>query len=378
LTEMKKVRTAVVGCGKISDIYLRNLLSLFSVPEVVCCCSKGMRSAREKAEKYGIAAMTFEEILQDDTIELAVNLTPSEAHSEVIRALLSAGKNVYTEKALATDPAQAAALASLAHDRGVRLGAAPDTFLGGGLQTVRWALDHGLIGEVSSADAYTARDSGSLYSEYPYTAMPGGGIAYDVGIYGLTALLSLFGPVSEAVGMAETRRMSRRYDDPAKENFGETYAVRNENIMTASLRFRNGVYGTLHFNGDTVFPDRSGIVICGTEGILRMSEPDSFGGTVRWLRKGAQETVNLPFTHGYLSESRGLGAAEMAWAIREERPHRASAEMAVHAVEVLDGIVRSSREKHFADLHSTFEIPEPLPPGYLDGYVTDRRETALS
>lgn len=374
---MKPMKTAVVGCGAISDIYLQNLIQRFSAVEVVACCSKGGASAQKKAEAYGISAVTLADICADPSIELVVNLTPATEHFAIIRQLLEAGKHVYTEKVLTADLEEAKQLAQLAAQKGLRLGVAPDTFLGGALQTARQLLDQGILGEVTSVQAFVNRDMKSLYPVFRFTTTPGAGIGFDLGIYHLTALLSLLGPVREVCGMTATLHPFGVFEDPTLPEFGQSYPVQNEDMMMACLAFQNGVLGTLHFSGNAIFPECPGLWICGTEGILRVPDPNGFGGELTLQKKGMETPLVLPLNHGFCSNSRGVGCAELVWALRAGRPHRASAEMAVHAVEVLNAVVRSSETKTHQTLHTTFRRPAPLPEGYLDDYVRTNSESAL-
>lgn len=374
---MRKIRTAVVGCGAISDIFIENMINRFSVLDVVCCCSKNGESARAKAEKYGIRAVTLEDVLADESIELAVNLTPPTVHYELISRLLNAGKHVYTEKALAPTSKECRELCDIARRNGARLGVAPDTFLGAGLQTARAAVDSGVIGTVTSFHAGVNRDMDALYPLFRFTTEPGGGIGFDFGIYFLTAILSILGPAKRAAGMIRTIQPTRRFKDPASPSFGKEFSIQNENVMTASLELESGVLGTLHFNGVSIFPELPGFTIYGTEGMLNLPNANEFSGDVLLWKKGQDKPVTLPVTHGFAANSRGVGAAEMAWSIIAGREHRANAEMATHAVEVLEGITGSAQTGRYCELETRFALPAALPSGFADGYVMNNPESAL-
>lgn len=192
---MNPVATAVIGCGAISDIYLQNMIERFSTLQVVACCASHRENAKKKAEQYGIKAASVDEILADTEIELVVVLTPAPTHYELIKKALLAGKHVYTEKPLATDAEQARELLALAKDKNLRLGAAPETFMGSMLQTARRALDEDMAGEISSFHVVANRNLSVLASISKFLRMPGGGIGYDYGVYYLTALVSLLGPM---------------------------------------------------------------------------------------------------------------------------------------------------------------------------------------
>ncbi len=374
---MKPVRTAVVGLGAISGVYLQNLSERFSIIELAGCCDRKPQRTQEVARRFGVAPMTMEEILADDSIELVVNLTQPEAHYDVIKRLLLGGKHVYTEKVLAVGLAQAQELVALAQSKGLLLCAAPDTFLGAGLQTARLAVDAGLIGEVTSCVAILQRDAGLLAECFPFTAKPGGGIGLDVGVYYATALCSILGPATAVCGMSDTYRPERIHET-ARSGFGAPYTLQTETLLAATARFACGAVGSFHFNAASIQCEQPSLTLFGTQGILFLPDPNCFGGEATYLLKGQSERAALPHTHGYAGNERGLGAAEMAWALRQGRAPRANARMAYHALELLTGAIESGRTGAHVALRSTFERPMPLPRGYIGGGYGADEEAALA
>lgn len=377
MESLQKVKTAVIGCGKISGIYLENMINKFEILDVIGCGEIDVKRAEEKAKSYGIKGMQVNEILSNPEIELVVNLTPAPAHHEVIKKALEAGKHVYTEKIVTPDLKDALELKEIAKTRNLRLGCAPDTFLGAAIQTARQVVDNGGIGKVVSCHAAVNRDMGFLYYPGTFQTMRGGGIGFDVGIYYLTALLSILGPVEQASGFAFHTNPEGTVENPALPLFGETFPVENENVMVASLKFKTGVCGTLNFNCDSIWPQVPRLMIYGTEGILYLPDPDKFGGTVYIQKKGMTEPVEVPNCYGFGENSRGLGVAEMAWALRKGRPHRASIDMGCHAVEILNGIVTCTKTGQVQTMKTEFERSAPLPEGYLDHYHGRNPECAL-
>ncbi|HTP11947.1 MAG TPA: Gfo/Idh/MocA family oxidoreductase [Anaerolineae bacterium] len=361
---IKPVKTAVVGCGAISDAYLSTMINRFKILEVVGCCDRNPEKAQAQASKYNLKVLSIEEILADDSIELVVNLTAPMAHYAVIKQLLEGGKHVYTEKVLAVELEQAAELVKIADDKQLYLGAAPDTFLGSAIQTARYVVDSEMLGEITSCYCALTRDGDLLNRAFPFTTRPGGGIGFDVGIYYITALLSILGPVREVSGVVRTRNPER--PDYTLKNFGETYAIECENLMTGTLQFDCGTVGNLLFDSNSIFilPEKPHVVLCGTLGIMYMADPNSFGGDVRVILKGSNEPFIMPPSHAFGDECRGLGVAEMAWSIRNGRKNRANKEMAYHALEVLHGIVTSSSTGSNQIIQSTFDKMPPLPRGY--------------
>lgn len=365
----EKIKAAIVGCGAISEIYMQNLsegTGKFEVIHLIACCDLVESAARAKADKYGLKVMTLEEICNDPEIELVINLTTPGAHYPVIKQLLLAGKNVYTEKILAIHLEHAQELVAIAREKNLYLGVAPDTFLGSSVQTARQIVEAGLIGEVTSCLAALNRDYNLMPEHVPFVSKLGGGMAFDVGIYYITALLSILGPVESVCGYMKTIRPDRKHFIVKRDNFGEEYHVESENIMAGSLQFKSGVTGSVHFNSESIMNEKHQLVIYGTEGILYMGNPDQFGDEVKLLRKGQMDPVVIPANHGYSDNCRGIGAAEMAWAMKQGRPNRANKDMALNALETLHGIAISSETKQYYTLQSTFEKTPPLAQGYLD------------
>ncbi len=362
--KIQPVKIALVGCGGISDAYLSTMINKFKILDVVGGYDRNPDKVKDKVEKYGIKAMTFEEILADDSIEIVVNLTAPTGHYPVIKQLLEAGKHVYTEKVLSVELEHAAELVKIANEKNLYLGAAPDTFLGSAAQTARYVVESGMIGEVTSCVSTLTRDSEIFSRAFPFTAKPGGGIGFDVGIYSITALLSILGPVTEVSGVVQTRKPQRQ--NFALENFGEPFQIECENLMAGTLQFESGAVGNLLFDANSIFtvPERPVLTLHGTLGILYMADPDHFGGEVKVILKGSSEPFVMPQSHAFSEEYRGLGVAEMAWSMRMGRKNRANKEMAYHALDVLHGIVKSSAAKTNQVIQSTFEKTPPLPRGY--------------
>lgn len=362
--KIQPVKTAVVGCGMISDAYLTTMINKFTILDVVGCCDRNPEKAKAMAQKFGIKVLTLEEILADDSIEIVVNLTTPMAHYAVIKQLLEAGKNVYTEKVLSVDLEHAAELVKIADQKNLYLGAAPDTFLGSAIQTARYVVDSGMIGDITSCSCALNRDGEILNRAFPFTAKPGGGIGFDVGIYSITALLSILGPVKEVSGVVQTRKPER--PDYSLEHFGEPFQVECENLMAGILQFEQGTVGNILFDSNSIFmsPEKPSLVLFGTMGVMYMADPNRFGGDVRVIIKGNNEPFVMQQSHAFSDESRGLGVADMAWSLRMGRKNRASKEMAYHALEVLNGIVKSSETKSNQVLKSTFEKMPPIPRGY--------------
>lgn len=362
---MKRMRVGVVGCGAISDIYLTNMIHTFDNLEVVACCARHFEHAQKKAEKYGIEARTYEEILSDPSIHMVVILTPAPTHEALIRQALEAGKHVYTEKTMTLSAASAESLLALAKEKNLRIGAAPDTFFGAALQTARKAIDDGLIGEVTSFEACANRDIDWLASMFHFLRMEGGGIGYDFGVYYLTALVSLFGPVERLAAFVRNLAKTRTNQLEGSSEYGQPYEYDNESQIFSILEMKNGVSGTLSLNGDSTINDQALFTIYGKKGILKLPDPNCFGGDVFYIpaAKGFDDRVEpqrLEYGFGYQENSRGIGPSDMAAAIYEGREHRASGEMAYHVLDVIEQIMNSGRQGAFVKVSSECNRPKPL------------------
>ena len=379
MAKMKKVKTAVVGCGVISEIYLTNMSSKFEILEVVGCCDIIKEKMERRANQFGIKQMAIEDILNDKSIELVLNITDPVNHHLVSSQVLNAGKNLYSEKPIDLSIDAGRELVKLADKKGVLYGNAPDTFLGEAIQSARFYLDSGLIGDITSVNATLNRDAGYLAECFPFSALPGGGIGLDVGVYYVTAILSILGPVKQVAGFVQIRNPDRVHYFPNKDDFGKKYRLQAENLVVGSFEFASGVYGSISFNSCSIGNEKPQIVMYGTEGILYMPDPNNFGGEVKVIMKGQTEPVTLPPTHAFRENSRGIGPAELAWSLRKGRKPRTSKEMAFHGLELLLGLYKSCETKKFYEMTSSFQRPAPIPRGYLgENYGRSPAESGLA
>ncbi|AEF83095.1 Gfo/Idh/MocA family protein [Leadbettera azotonutricia] len=373
-----KVKVAVVGCGVISETYLTNMTKFFEILDVVGCCDIIKERVEKRANQFNIRQMTIDEILNDKSIELVLNITDPVNHHLVSSQVLNAGKNLYSEKPIDLSIEAARELVQLADKKGLLYGNAPDTFMGEAIQTARFYLDSGLIGDITSVTAVLNRDAGLLAELYPFTAGPGGGIGLDVGVYYVTAMLSILGPVKQVSGFVQTRNPERTHYLPNKENFGEKFCLQAENLVAGSFEFASGVYGSLMFNSCSIGNEKPQIVMYGTDGILYMPDPNRFGGEVKVILKGQTEPVTLQPTHTFSESHRGIGPAELAWSLRKGRKPRTSKEMAFHGLELLLGLYKSCETKQFYQMTSTFQRPNPIPRGYLGSSYGGNAESGLA
>lgn len=372
---LQPVKTAIVGCGNISSIYLQNCMT-WDILDVVACSSRNLERARGQAEKFGVArAIRIDEVWADRDIELVINLTIPEAHGTIGLAALRAGKSVYNEKPLAISREDGKLMLQEAQARGLRVGCAPDTFLGGGLQTCRELIDAGAIGEPIAATGcimLTGPEAWHPDPEFLYKA--GAGPLFDIGPYYLTALVSMLGPIRRVTGSARVTFPKRTIASEPKH--GQTIEVKTPTHIAAVLDFAAGPVATLVTSFDVSVSagtpinvyDMGGALleIAGTEGTLSMPDPNEFGGPVRLRRPGEAEWQDAPLTHGYTDNSRGLGVADMAYAIRTGRSHRANGAMALHVLDVMHAVLEASETGRHVEPVTTCDRPAPFPVGLPD------------
>ena len=371
---IRKVKTAVVGCGMISNIYIHNLSRLFSIIDLVALCDINRAAAEEKSKTYGVSRiMTIDEIAADPEIELVVNLTAAPAHYGVIRQMLQAGKHVYTEKMFTTDLEQSRELVKLAGEKGLMIGVAPDTALGAGVQTARHMIDSGLVGRITSGIVSVTRDQNLNSETFKFLQKEGGAIPYDVGIYYIGAMVATLGPVRAVRAFAAPAPKHRKQLLYDAANADE-WTVPGNNLITAALEFECGALVSVHFNGNAVGAQTNMIRLYGTRAMMDMGDPDSFRGEVK-LTFPESAAVTMPFTHGYNGVNvldsfpfefyghRGIGVADLAWSIRKGRKNRLSMEYGLHCQEILQGMDEAARTGGTYELRSRCEV-RPLAPGF--------------
>jgi predicted dehydrogenase len=356
-TRTGPVGVGVIGAGVISGTYLENLNS-FPDTTVLAIGDLFPEAANSRAQEHGVAVSGgVEAVLDNPDVELVVNLTIPAAHAAVAGQIIAAGKHVWNEKPLALDRASARAVLDAADTAGLRVGCAPDTFLGSGLQATRRALDGGLIGDPLSALILLQGPGPESWHPSPeFLFQEGGGPLLDIGPYYLTAMVQFFGPVSDVAAIASKSRETRVIGTGPKA--GKEFDVTVPSQMSALARFDSGQSMTAVFSFDSPVP-RTLLEITGTEGTLLVPDPNMFGGELKVRKVGAddwEEVQQAPEV-----SSRGTGVLEMARAIRQGRPHRAQGELAYHVLDVMLSMAQSGDSREFVRVDSTVEPAEPLP-----------------
>ena len=383
---MTPLKVGVVGCGRISDVYFRTLTKHAAV-EVTACASLVLAESKAKAATYGIAkACTPAEIFADPEIEAVLNLTVPAAHIEVSLSALNAGKHIYSEKPLVADLSQGRRVLELAERKGLTVGNAPDTFLGGRWQTVRKLLDSGTIGEPKGIAAFVGTHGTERHNPNPdFYYQTGGGPMLDLGPYYLTAMVAFLGPISRVAGMSN-RAFDRRMIENGPRN-GEWIPVEIDTHVQGMMEFESGAIGSITMSFDIWDSEMPRLEIYGEEGTICIPDPDPvhganlFGGEVWYRTRAASRWTHQPRptgreawlvatnTHGLNDESRGIGLVEMAFAIREGRPPRASGALAYHILEAMTGILAGPETGRFVDLESRPAKPALLPETFPEKQV---------
>ncbi|HTE19357.1 MAG TPA: Gfo/Idh/MocA family oxidoreductase [Armatimonadota bacterium] len=367
-----RVKIGIIGCGAISANYLKNAQNL-PILEVTACADLELERARARAEEFGVPrACTVEELLADDDVEMVLNLTIPGAHAPLVLQALEHGKHTYVEKPLSISRDEAKAVLEAAQARSLRVGCAPDTFLGAGLQTARKVLDDGLIGRPVAFTAFMlGRGPEGFHPNPEFFYQPGGGPMFDMGPYYVTALLNLLGPLKRLSGAASVAIPDRTVKTGPKE--GQKIQVDTPDHVCGTMEFESGAIGTLitsfavtHGVYDRQFP----ITVYGTDGALKVPDPNMFDGPVQVRRTGDEEWTEVPhaFVTGY---GRSVGLADMAHALRSGRPHRCSVEQAFLTLDIMQGFLDSSREERSRTPAIPYERPAPMPAELPFGVLDD-------
>ena len=356
---MKRTKIGVIGCGNISAVYLQ-AGQKFRNLEVVACADMDVARAQARAAEFNIPrACSVKELLATPEIEIVINLTIPKAHAEIAIATLESGKHTYGEKPLAVTREDGLKVLQMAKAKNLRVGWAPDTFLGGAIQTCRKLIDDGWIGEPIGATAFmTCHGHESWHPDPDFYYQPGGGPMFDMGPYYLNALVFLMGPMKRIASSARVTFPERTIT--AQQKYGQKIKVNTPTHIAGIIDFANGAVATMLMSFDIWHAELPRIEIYGSRGSLSVPDPNGFGGPVRVRREGAQAWSDVPLTHGYIDNNRGLGVADMAQAIAAGRPHRASGELAYHVLDAMQAFLESSSAGRHIELTSTCAQPKPL------------------
>jgi predicted dehydrogenase len=356
------LRLGVVGCGAVSGQYFDTIARLHAL-DVAAVSDLRPERAAGASERTGARVLTTERLLVDPAVDLVVNLTPPAAHAGVALAAIAAGKPVYGEKPLAISTADGGAILAAAAAANVRVGCAPDTVLGTGIQTARKAVDDGRIGAPVAATATMVTPGHERWHPDPdFYYEPGGGPLFDMGPYYVTALVTMLGPVVSVIGGGSRTRLERTIRSGPRA--GERVPVTTDSHVTGVLVHASGVLSTLLMSFDIVASRASRIEVHGEAGSLTVPDPNHFAGPVELYSAPAAGAsavddgwVDIGATAGYVDSGRGYGLADMALAIAEERPHRAGDELGLHVLDIMESVQRAADTHTSVGLTTTCERP---------------------
>ena len=363
---MKTLNVGMIGTGNIAPAYIRGCQP-FDVIKITACADILMDRARAFADEHGLAAYSVDELLADDDINIVINLTIPAAHAEVSLQIIEAGKHAYSEKPLALNRADGKKIIQAAAAKGVRMGCAPDTFLGGGGQTARKVIDDGIIGKPIAATAFfLSHGPESWHPNAGFYYLKGGGPLFDMGPYYLTTLVNLMGPVARVAGSASSAFDERIATSDTLR--GQVLPVEVNTHIAGTLEFENGAIASVITSFDIWGHHLPYIEIHGEKGSLSVPDPNRFDGAAQTVVGGQREWADRPLTHT-ADIGRGAGVADMAYAIQSGRPHRASGDLAFHVLDIMQALEESAAQGAHININSTFDQPLAVPAGLAAGVL---------
>ncbi|MBO6159422.1 MAG: Gfo/Idh/MocA family oxidoreductase [Firmicutes bacterium] len=398
--QKEKVKVGVVGCGGIcKGTYMPNMVNRFHIIDVVGCADKIESRAKWMEEHYGVKAMSVEEMMNNPEIEVIVNLTYPESHVEISKMALEHGKHVYCEKMMAPTFEEAKMLYDLAKEKGLMFTTAPDTFLGAWVQSATKYIDDGFVGEPRTVHAQISRyynpespffDTAPKYFFFPLHY--GGGFPFDLGGYYIHAMINMFGSIKRVAGFGGNLHPERTYLNPNHPKYGEAFEVNTPTTQVAALEFENGVVGTFNITSDTQGTQM--FTVAGTQGVLDLGDPNNFSDEIFLTRPGAlpekrfqlpgmkydekvevkdndvqqlgewtpSARVQLPLLHGFYDSCRGVGLADMCYALRNGRRPRCHCDIGLHAIEVIHAINLCGETGQVYEMTTRCDRPAPIRP----------------
>jgi predicted dehydrogenase len=368
MSTKRRVGVGIIGTGNISTAYLKAMQG-FDVLNIVALADMKPEAAQKRAEEFGLAAMQVDALLADPAVEIIVNLTIPRAHVEVGLRALEAGKHVYGEKPLGITFAEGKKLIDAARAKGLRVGSAPDTFLGGGQQQARAVVDSGALGSIVGGTAFFACPGHEYWHPDPaFYYDVGGGPVLDMGPYYITGLVNLLGPVARVQAVSATPFRERVIRSEPKR--GQMMPVKVATHVSGTLIFASGALINITLSFDVPMHAHLPYELYGTEASLLVPDPNTFGGEVKLAKPRATEWEQVPVTLPYADGNyRSLGVADMARAIVDDRPHRASGDLALHVLEVMEAFDIAAREERIVDIATPVMRPAPLSDDLVDGRI---------
>jgi len=347
------IKVAFIGVGDISGIYLKNITEMYDNLEIAGVCDLIREKAERAVEKYPSIPKIYNDMYEafaDPEVDVILNITRAYQHYDVTKAALLAGKNVYSEKPLATTIEQGIELVELAKEKGLLLGGAPDTFLGAGIQTCKKLIDDGYIGRPLAATAFMmGHGPESWHPDPEFFYKPGAGPMMDMGPYYSTALITLLGTVKSVFATAKISMPERIAT--CKQHYGMKINVETPTYVTGVLNFESGATATMVMSFETWHHSLPCIEIYGEKGTLTVPDPNTFGGPIKLFRPEDGEVREIPLMFPYKENSRALGLSKMAEAILAgEKDFVTSWKLTRHALDVMTGMLRSGESGKMVEM----------------------------
>lgn len=363
----KSLGVGIIGCGNISTAYLE-LAGMFKGYEILAVADINLDNAHAQASKFGVRAHSVDELLAADDIDLVINLTIPAAHAEVSRKILEAGKHVYSEKPFVLTLQEAQDLATVAQANNVRIGSAPDTFLGSSHQLARSLVDDGAIGTVTHGAAVVMSSGMEDWHPNPdFFFQKGGGPILDLGPYYICNLVQMLGPVKAVTSFTGSAHARRTIRNGPRD--GESVPVETPTTIHAVLSFESGAIITLLASWDVWASNHPIMELYGTEGTMNLPDPNFFGGELTITERAKPPVVKTwdhPFAVPNFEDNqanyRGAGLADMALAIAQDRPHRCNDAFATHVVEVMTAVLEAGETGQVMAMKTRCERPAFMGP----------------
>ncbi len=368
---MKKLGIGIIGCGNISVAYLR-LAPLFKGLEVRAVADMNMEAARGRAAEFKVKAQSVDDLLANPDIDIIINLTIPDAHYPISKRILEAGKHAYSEKPLVLSLEQGETLRAIAKAKGLLVGCAPDTFMGGSHQQARAMIDEGKLGTITAAAACVQNHGPEGWHPSPdFFFLPGAGPMLDLGPYYIANLINFLGPVKRVGALTSSATSTRTIGSGARA--GDSIAVKTPTNIHALLEFHTGATVNLTTSWDVWHHKRSHFEFYGTEGTLYVPDPNFFGGALEMAGRDGALTPVEAWDHPFgrvnqtdkgreLANYRTAGLADMAVALIEGRDHRCSLDRTLHGVDIMTACLASGETGQFVTLTSTCTRPAALSP----------------
>ena len=369
---MKKLGIGIIGCGNISTSYLR-LAPLFKGLEVRAVADVNMAAATARAAEFNTKAQSVDDLLANPDIDMIINLTIPDAHYPITKRILEAGKHAYSEKPLVLTLEQGETLRALAKSKGLSVGCAPDTFLGGAHQQARALIDEGKLGRITTGNAAIQGHGPEIWHPSPeFFYQPGAGPIMDMGPYYFANLINLLGPVARVGALTSSADPTRTIGSGERQ--GQQIPVNTPSNIQAILEFHSGATISFSASWDVWSHKRNHFELYGTEGTLYVPDPNFFGGTVELGGKDKVIAAVAPWDHPFgvpnqkngqgddVANYRTAGLADMAVAIIEGRDHRCSLDRTLHGVDIMTACLKSGETGQFVTLTTTCTRPAALSP----------------